>query len=168
MEANYIAFVGSLLVATGSLDAVREATRPWADNATGPLLIFNLTDGEQTDLDWRPVSATTEKKPGPGRPKLGVVSAEVTLLPRHWAWLTAQPSGASGTLRRLVDDALARAATDPVQRLRVLAKVLAPVAGNEPGFEEAIRALYAGDRARLEREAARWSGDLPAFVGSWS
>ena len=40
-----------------------------------------------------------------GRPKLGVISKEVTLLPRQWEWLASQRGGASATLRRLVDEA---------------------------------------------------------------
>jgi hypothetical protein len=166
----YTAFVGTRLVATGSLDEVRQRCRPWADNLSGPLLVFAYYDGEQIDLDWRveamSVSDTTEK-PGPGRPKLGVVSAEVTLLPRHWDWLAKQPARASGTLRRLVDEAMENQRSDPAHRLRVLGKILWAVAGNEPGFEEASRALYAGDHEALVRAARGWSGDLPAFVAGW-
>ncbi|MFY0534142.1 DUF2239 family protein [Nannocystis pusilla] len=42
---------------------------------------------------------------GPGRPKLGVVSREVSLLPRHWEWLERQPSGSR---RRCADSSRRR------------------------------------------------------------
>ncbi len=53
---------------------------------------------------------------GRGRPKLGVVPREVTLLPRHWDWLATQPGGASVTLRRLVDEARRSGASAQRQR----------------------------------------------------
>lgn len=93
-----------------------------------------------------------------GRPKLGVIGREVTLLPRHWAWLDGQRGGASATLRRLVEHArkenagndLARHAQDRTLRL------MTALAGNRPGFEDACRALYAGDGARFLEHARRW------------
>ena len=164
---DYSAFVGTRLLTTGTLALVREASRPYADNTTGPLLVFAHATGRQEDLDWREPAPSEPVKPGPGRPKLGVVSTEVTLLPRHWEWLEAQPARASGTLRRLVEDAMAREATDPRKRREVLGKILWGVAGNLPGFEEASRALYAGhDELAIECTAA-WPGDLPAFVVQW-
>src|SRR4029079_4156101 len=42
---------------------------------------------------------------GRGRPRLGVVAREGTLLPRHWEWLGTQPGGASVVLRKLVEEA---------------------------------------------------------------
>ena len=138
-------------------------------------MFFNHKTGAQTDFnlsgtleDVLASVADTVVKTGPGRPKLGVVSTEITLLPRHWAWLETQPGRASGTLRRLVEDAMEKEASDPKKRLEVLGKILWALAGNEPEFEEASRALYAGDRASLTRLAARWSGDLPRFVADWS
>lgn len=164
METNlFWAFRGTTRVASGPLDQVLAAVRSSGD-ADGTVLFFDHATGRQTDFDWsRPA-----EKPGPGRPKLGVVSTEVTLLPRHWDWLNAQPARASGTLRRLVEEAMAREASDPQKRLEALGRILWAVAGNEPGFEEASRALYAGDRARLEVLAAGWSGDLPELVRSWT
>ena len=130
------------------------------------------------DLGWRTTRHGTldevldraqpqTTKAGPGRPRLGVVSTEVTLLPRHWDWLNAQPARASGTLRRLVEDAMAREASDPKKRREVLGKILWALAGNEPGFEEATRALYAGDSQAVQTITSRWSGDLPYFVAQW-
>jgi len=167
MESNtFSAFRGTTLVASGPLAAVLEAVRalPPRERTDGTVFFFDHSTGSQTDfdLDGPPVKA------GPGRPKLGVVSTEVTLLPRHWDWLNAQPARASGTLRRLVESAMAQEASDPKKRREALGKILWVLAGNEPGFEEASRALYAGNRAELEHRAAAWSGDLPAFVRDWS
>ena len=155
----YSAFEGTRLKAKGELASVLDAAR----RSETAWLFFRHDTGEQVDFDL----SAAPQKPGPGRPKLGVVSTEVTLLPRHWAWLNAQPGRASGTLRRLVEEAMARDATNPKKKLEALGRILWAVAGNEPGFEEASRALYAGDRARLEALSAAWTGDLPSYVREW-
>ena len=149
---DHTAFSGAVHLATGPLAEVLAASYPHKD---GSLLIFECATGIQVDFDWRGTEAEVvaravppEPKTGPGRPLLGVVSTEVTLLPRHWAWLNAQPARASGTLRRLIDQAMAWDA---------LGKILWAVAGNEPGFEEAARALYAHDKDRLKTLSADWS-----------
>lgn len=99
---------------------------------------------------------------GRGRPKLGVVAREVTLLPRHWDWLAAQPGGASVVLRKLVESA--RHASEAKDRVRTsreaVHRFMTALAGNLPGYEEALRALYAGERARFEA----WSVDWPEGV----
>jgi hypothetical protein len=98
----------------------------------------------------------------PGRPKLGVVAREVTLLPRHWDWLAGQPGGASVALRKLVEHA--RRANQDKDRLRLAQesayRFMSTMAGNEPGFEEAARALFAGNKERLAENAARWPADV--------
>jgi uncharacterized protein len=99
---------------------------------------------------------------GPGRPKLGVVSREVTLLPRHWEWLEHQPNGISAALRHLVDEARRR---DPEQecarRARDAAnRFMTAMAGNLRGYEEATRALFADDRQRLRTLVRRWPADI--------
>jgi hypothetical protein len=120
----------------------------------------------------RRLEATGEPTPpaggarGPGRPKLGVVAREVTLLPRHWEWLGAQPGGASVALRRLVEDARRGSAdADRVRRAREAAyRFMSAMAGNEPGFEEATRALFAGDAERYEATTAAWPADVRAHA----
>lgn len=99
---------------------------------------------------------------GPGRPKLGVVAREVTLLPRHWAWLNEQPGGASAALRRLVDQArTTHAARDELRRARdAVYRFLLATLGDADGFEEAMRALYADDEDRFIAESAPWPPDL--------
>lgn len=106
------------------------------------------------------------KRRGPGRPKLGVVGREVTLLPRHWEWLGSQPGGASVTLRKLVEKARkANAQADRVRRAREVAyRFLSAMAGDRPGFEEATRALFAGDRAKLEAETEGWPDDVRNYA----
>lgn len=102
------------------------------------------------------------QRAGPGRPKLGVVAREVTLLPRHWAWLNEQSGGASAALRRLVDEArTTHAARDELRRARdVVYRFLLATLGDAFGFEEAMRALYADDEDRFIAESAPWPPDL--------
>lgn len=114
-----------------------------------------------------PVTSTDQTLPAhvrrsPGRPKLGVVAREVTLFPRHWEWLNGQPGGASATLRRLVEDA--RRSTADETRLREARescyRFMTAIAGNEPGYEEAARALFVGNRERFQEETAPWPADV--------
>ncbi|WP_042265596.1 DUF2239 family protein [Paraburkholderia heleia] len=101
-----------------------------------------------------------------GRPKLGVVAREVTLLPRHWDWLGAQPGGASVVLRRLVD--AARHAGEARERMRAAQEAahrfMTALAGNLPDYEEALRALYAGERSRFEAANAPWPEDVRDYA----
>jgi hypothetical protein len=103
---------------------------------------------------------------GPGRPRLGVVAREVTLLPRHWEWLSAQPGGASVALRKLVEDARrAAGGRDQVRRSQEVAyRFMTALAGDLPGYEEAIRALFAGDRPRFEALTGGWPVDVAAYA----
>jgi hypothetical protein len=98
----------------------------------------------------------------PGRPKLGVVAREVTLLPRHWEWLASQPGGASVVLRKLVEQAKrANPVADARRRAQEAAyRFVSAMAGNEPGFEEAIRALFAGNRERFAEMVEQWPEDV--------
>jgi hypothetical protein len=95
-----------------------------------------------------------------------VVAREITLLPRHWDWLNAQPGGASVALRKLVDEARrskgdldrARAARDAAYHF------MSVMAGNLRGFEEASRALFADDRRRMAGLIAGWPDDIRDHV----
>jgi uncharacterized protein len=102
----------------------------------------------------------------PGRPRLGVVAREVTLLPRHWEWLCEQPGGASVTLRKLVEEA--RRSTVGEARIRrareACYRFMNTVAGNEPGYEEALRALFADDRATFDSLVEDWPPDVRDHV----
>jgi uncharacterized protein len=100
-----------------------------------------------------------------GRPRLGVVAREVTLLPRHWEWLALQPGGASVVLRRLVDEARRSDRQTQILAMREAAyRFMSAIAGALPGFEEATRALLAGDRKRFERQTAAWPADLRNYA----
>jgi hypothetical protein len=117
--------------------------------------------GETAPPGQEPSGQPTEPRQ-PGRPKLGVVAREVTLLPRHWDWLNAQPGGASVTLRKLVEEA--RRTTSGEVRIReareACYRFLSIMAGDVQGYEEALRALYADDRGRFEALTEQWPDDV--------
>jgi uncharacterized protein len=173
-DTSYSAFIGHDLLATGALPGVLEAlkTRFEEDRGT-PFLIFEDQTGQQVDFDLRgslpDVQARYEppaERVGPGRPRLGVVAREVSLLPRHWAWLGEQSSSASGTLRRLIDEAMRREPGEQQVRAAVnaVSRFLTAVAGNLPDYEEATRALYAHDRKRLDGLTRNWPQDIRAHI----
>ena len=171
---SYSAFSGDRLIAFGPLAEVLSASKAHCDESDDPrLLIFEDRTGRQLDFDFSgtlvevleralPAPART----GPGRPKLGVVSREVSLLPRHWEWLEEQPQGISAGLRRLVDEARKR--NPEAERARkgreALSKFMTAIAGNFANYEEATRALFAPDNARFEELIADWPEDIRAHV----
>jgi hypothetical protein len=131
------------------------------DDATGRLIDFDLRGSDQEIVErLRPRGDDGAK--ARGRPKLGVVAREVTLLPRHWQWLASQPGGASVTLRKLVEAARAvNAGRDAIRQAQQAAdRFMAAMLGNQPGYEEASRALYAGDASRFDVLTAPWPVDL--------
>ena len=153
-------FLNEQLIARGALPDVTRVVRQLEPVArSSDLLAFDDDSGRQVDLDLR------EQAPAParqrGRPSLGVEAREVTLLPRHWQWLSEQPGGASPTLRRVVEQAM-KAGRSERDCLDAAYRFLTVMAGDKPGYEEAIRALYAGDRARFDAESEAW----PAGVRS--
>ena len=105
-------------------------------------------------------------KTGPGRPKLGVVAREVTLLPRHWAWLSSQPGGASVALRKLVEQARKDSQSQDQRRLSQEAtyRFMSAMAGSLEGFEEAARALFAAERERFDTLLAPWPQDIQTHL----
>jgi len=154
---TYTAFAQDMWLATGSRDEVVAALRamPPLDRASD-LLVFDDEDGRQIDFDLSEPAPAPSEAPRPrGRPSLGVVAREVTLLPRHWDWLGEQPGGASAALRRLVD-AARKAEGDGAARRNAAYRFLTAMAGDRPGYEEAIRALYADDRPGFEALSEGW------------
>lgn len=187
------AFVGSRLLLSGPLVEVALATKTAAENgAFEGILIFDDATGRVIDMDLRGTkseivgrlsrpaeayarvangsrkSAEDEvpERKGPGRPKLGVVAREVTLLPRQWDWLATQPGGASAVLRKLVDAAKKGGDGQGKQRASQEAAYhfMLAIAGDLPGYEEATRALFANDRPKLEQCIADWANDIKAHA----
>ncbi len=174
------AFKNGERLASGPLSDVALAVKS-AQNAepTASLLTFDDRTGRVIDLDLRGsdeeivarldhvTSDDAAAAPrGRGRPKLGVVAREVTLLPRHWDWLGAQPGGASATLRRLVEDAKRTdgGRQDKRQAQERAYCFMSAMAGDLPGFEEAARALFADDRARFGEIIAEWPADISSYA----
>lgn len=165
---DYIAFAGPSRVAAGALAQVAVAARRARDRTPdAAVLVFDRRTGGVVDLDLRGeeeeiAARLAPAAPAPrGRPKLGVVPREVTLLPRHWEWLARQPGGASVTLRRLVEVARKADTAGDEARTRAAAyRFMSAMAGDLPGFEEAARALFAGDRVKLKHRMARWPPDI--------
>jgi hypothetical protein len=155
------------------LDQVALAAKKAIDRgAQQPVLIYNDSTGRAIDIDSRgsdaeilarlarPAPSVTVR--GRGRPKLGVVAREVTLLPRHWQWLGAQPGGASVAIRKLVESA--RRANQDVDQRRQKQEAayhfMSAMAGNLANFEEATRALFANDRERFTELVGAWPTDV--------
>lgn len=165
-----IAFEGDTCIAAGDLGCIVLAARKAAARQqNAPILAFDAATGEQMDIDlWSTgetfSSATTlaDTPRGPGRPKLGVVAREVTLLPRHWDWLASQPGGASVALRKLVEHATrANVDKDRVRASQNAAyRFMSVMAGNRVGFESAARALFAGDAPAFNGLVDAWPRDI--------
>ena len=168
----FVAFVGDDLLERGSLGEVVSSAKARIDaGEERRVALFDEESGRVIDIDYSgtesevlarlepmtPEPGAPSRK-GPGRPRLGVISREVSLLPRHWEWLGEQRGGASATLRRLVDTARKSDSHEAVQRRTIDAahRFLWDIAGNQPGFEEATRALFAKDFARCRRLARGW------------
>jgi hypothetical protein len=181
MTSNFTAFHGQRRLASGPLPEVALAVRRAEGKATEAILIFSDATGRAIDLDVRgkdeevlarlpetaeanpvPEPAPPDEPRGRGRPKLGVVAREVTLLPRHWDWLNGQPGGASVALRKLVE--AARRANGDRDRHRAARDAayhfMSAMAGNLPHFEEASRLLFADDSSGFAGRIADWPADI--------
>lgn len=170
---KYSAFKDMRLLGLGSLEEVlKSAVDFLTAGGSEPVVFFDHATGRQTDFfltgSWEDVvalarqqtgEASPEQKTGPGRPKLGIVSREVTLLPRHWNWLESQPGRASGTLRKLVEEAMAQDSGER-DREQAVGRILTTLCGDLPGYEEATRALYAGDREGFKERIQSWPQDI--------
>jgi hypothetical protein len=180
-DPAYVAFDGDRRIGSGSLRDVARAAREALDRShDASILVFEGGSSTLVDLDLRgsvndvlvrippnptppPDEETVVAAPrGPGRPRLGVVAREITLLPRHWDWLARQKGGASVAIRKLVDEA--RRVNEDSDRIRLgqeaAYRFMSTMAGNRPHFEEAIRALFAGDPRRFEKLIAEWPADV--------
>jgi hypothetical protein len=177
---TFTAFEGQRRLVSGPLSEVALAVKRGEQRAAERIAIFSDATGRAIDLDLRgsddEIVARLPASPGPaaleapprgrGRPRLGVVAREVTLLPRHWEWLNAQPGGASVSLRKLVETARrangdkdhSRAARDAAYHF------MSAMAGNLPNFEEASRALFADDRRQFTALIAAWPDDIRGHI----
>lgn len=179
MSIRALAFHGTRLIAHGPLaQAALAARHVLEQDAAAHVLIFDAATSRRIDLDFRgsrddllervaaiaraaeDVARPTAHRSGPGRPRLGVVAREVTLLPRHWDWLNRQPGGASVTLRRLVEHARKSPESARKEAREVAYRFMSQMAGDAPGFEEAARALFAGNEDALKRATRRWPADV--------
>jgi len=173
-ERTYSAFVGEQLISSGTFDTMIAVVKAAFDLDSGTLfLIFEDQTGRQVDFDLRGTLEQAKArafpampKAGPGRPKLGVTSREISLLPRHWEWLEQQPNGASAALRRLIDDARKHGPDEMKARQtrEALVRIMSAMAGNQPGYESACRALYAGDRQEFEELILSWPVDIRQYL----
>ncbi|MGO3859139.1 MAG: DUF2239 family protein [Neisseriaceae bacterium] len=182
---SYTCFNGHNRMVSGTLQTVAMAVKQVAENEDQhQLLIFDDQSGRSIDINTQgsydevlarfATHPSTEAEPEPsqslprgrGRPKLGVVPKEITLLPRHWDWLAQQPGGASVTLRKLVDQArrehngqdLLRQAQERAYHFMVA------MAGDLPQFEAASRALFAQQPAQLSDAMQSWPNDIRHHV----
>ena len=177
-----IAFDGDRRIASGDLrDVVRAAKDTLEQHKDASILVFDGSTGNPIDIDFRgsaddvlarlpdiaaAAAATDDAVPsaprGRGRPKLGVVAREITLLPRHWDWLAQQTGGASVAIRKLVEEA--RRTGEEGNRIRqaqeAAYRFMSAMAGNAPHYEDAIRALFAGDATGFEKLIAEWPADV--------
>lgn len=178
--ASYIAFAGARNAAWGSLRDVAKVMKALIErDPNAQVLVFDESSGAQVDLNLhgsidevlrrlpQACSPAVEEAAAPatrgvGRPKLGVVAREVTLLPRHWEWLASQPGGASVALRKLVEHAQRSSKENDQLRLARESsyRFINAMAGDQPGFEEAARALFAGNREQFELHMLAWPADV--------
>ena len=175
-EASWTAFEGTRRIASGALADVVTAAKATIDGGSAePVMVLDDLDAQRVEIDFRngidfilarlprPAPKIDPEAPrGRGRPRMGVVAREITLLPRHWDWLNRQPGGASVALRKLVEQA--RRSHDADDRRRRAHErayhFMSALAGDLPGYEEATRALFADDPARLRALIAYWPEDV--------
>ncbi|RAK52598.1 DUF2239 family protein [Phenylobacterium deserti] len=173
---SFTVFVQHRRLAQGSARVAACAAAEALASGASHVLVFDDRTGRPIDLDLRgptlavPPVESAKAPRGRGRPKLGVVAREVTLLPRHWDWLSTQPGGASATLRRLVDQARLRSAeVDRSHQARDAAyRVMSALAGDLAGFEDATRALFASDLPSFQAAVASWPGDVRTYLSRWT
>jgi hypothetical protein len=180
MTGTYTAFEDGSRICAGPLaEVVLTVKRRLGKASHGSALIFSDETGNALDFDFHGSVKDVERRlevfvagpppdggGGPGRPRLGVVSREVSLLPRQWEWLAAQSGGASAALRRLVDEARRKAEGAPsLKQIQERAyRFMSVAAGDLPGYEEALRALYRKDGAAFQAAIRPWPADIRAHA----
>ncbi len=158
MASSFTAFLAGKQIASGERDEVARSINEQLLEQDGAVLVFEDGSGRITDLDYRDTAPRSA-----GRPKLGVQAREVTLLPRHWEWLSEQPGGASAVLRRLVEDARRKGRTERECRDAVY-RFMQAACGDMPGYEEALRALYSARDDDFLAAVDQWPEDLGRYI----
>ncbi len=158
------AFLDDEIVARGDPAAVGLELATRYPDRLADVRVFEDGAGRLVDLDYRDPPASPPTPRGPGRPSLGVTAREVTLLPRHWDYLSRRRGGVSAALRRLVDEAI-RADADPGEKRDSAYRFLSNMCGDRPGYEEILRALYRGDDERFRSLIAPWPKAIRDYVG---
>jgi len=182
---QYVAFAGDEIIARGEItEVVRRCKTRLDGGEESRIALYDDANGRAIDIDYsggaaevlarlgdHPILGENARKPpadppeqtgenprGRGRPKLGVIAREVTLLPRHWDWLADQRGGASAVLRKLVEMARKEGAGDEQVRKSVEAahRFMWDIAGDQPGFEDASRALFAKDFDTFVERIGDW------------
>lgn len=175
-EASWTAFDGTRRIASGTLADVAIAAKAAIDGGSDDaVMILDDLTAQRVEIDFRhdikfilahlprPLVMVDPDAPrGRGRPKMGVVAREVTLLPRHWDWLNRQPGGASVALRKLVEEARhTHRVRDRIRQSQEAAyRFMSIMAGDRPFFEEATRALFAGNHVRFDAMTGGWPVDI--------
>lgn len=172
MNSRYLAIYEKALISKGSLEEIIHQVKAF-DSDIEPM-VFEEHSCRRIDFSWHGdvltvlanVSTDHSQVNKRGRPKLGVKAKEVTLLPRHWEWLSTQKGGASAALRRLVDKAQQNVSAEDVicAKQQQLDKFMLAFLGDEPGYEEATRALYRNSKVSFESAVSTWSTDIKGFV----
>lgn len=170
MESTVSAFLDDALIASGEREEVTRLIEERYPGDHGDIRVFDDATGRITDLDYYDALRSAPPVParGRGRPRLGVTAREVTLLPRHWDWLTGQSGGASAALRRLVEEArrgAESAGRTERQRRDAAYHFMQAACGDRPGYEEALRALYKGDDGGFVTLTGSWPKDVRAYLG---
>lgn len=178
-KMTYTGFAGYRLVGKGDLlKVLRMCKRKFDDGCRERIVIYDDMSGETYDFELNgtveeverrlkehPMLKSRIEEEGPkvqGRPKLGVVSREITLLPRHWEWIGEQSGGASAVIRRLIDAERkrGRSGQDYKKQQAATHRFMWDIAGNFDNFEEASRLLYRGDYKGLEEIIVTWPEDI--------
>lgn len=174
--STYTAFEGNQLICRGTLsEVVLNIKKRIGKAEDSGILIFSDSTGQTMDFNFQGsekdvlkrleiyvTESTAKENVGPGRPKLGVVAREVSLLPRHWEWLATQPGGTSAVLRKLVDEAKKKSSGDlSIKQLQERAhRFMSVIAGDMQGYEEALRFLYRRDKENFLLQIQKWPDDV--------
>ncbi len=179
---SYSAFEDTQLLVRGPLlQVVSEVKRRVTKASDARIYIFSDVTGKEMDFNLQgserevlkrleiyvpATESSAVNSSHPGRPKLGVVSREISLLPRHWEWLATQPGGASSTLRKLIEEAKKKSSGESgvKQAQERTYKVMSVLAGNAEGYEEALRALYRKDKKAFLINIKLWPKDVRAHL----